>query len=124
VAPAGRHGRQVSPARAISTALKTGWHRSVRLLLAVQICCGAGMTTVELLWQPLTGQRGGKDWIFGLMGAGAWAIGGAGAALLPRVVRMLRGKVTRAAALSRFCQGLALVPLALTVTGLPGVVAG
>jgi hypothetical protein len=102
-------------------ALRTGWQRPVRLLLAVELLWGAGMSTVELLWQPTTGREAGPDngWIFGAMGAAGWAAAAAGAALLPPLVRLLGGRVVRAAALLRVGQGLALLPLALTTGGRP-----
>jgi MFS family permease len=116
---------RMSALRTVRAALRTGWHPSVRLLLAVQILSGAGMTTLELLWQPATAARtGGNEWIFGVLGAGGWAAGGVGAALLPAVVRALGGKVVRGVAVSRLCQCLALVPFAVAGTGSAGVVAG
>lgn len=115
VVPAHAEAPRVSVLRTMRSALRVGWGRSVRLLLAAQVLLGAGLSTVELLWQPVTAARaGGRDWIFGVVAAGGWAVRGVGAVLLPPIVRALGGKVVRAAGALRACQGLAMIPLALT----------
>lgn len=109
--------------RVVAESVRLGWgRRPLRLLLAVELSWGAGLTAVELLWQPLTNAELGDAediWLFGLMGASAWIAGAAGAALLPGFVRLTKGRVTWAAALLRLVQGAATVGL-----GLGGGVAG
>jgi predicted MFS family arabinose efflux permease len=107
--------RRASVTRTIGRALRSGWHRPLRLVLAVQILWGAGLSAVELLWQPVTTRQvsAANGWIFGVVAAAGWAAAAGGAALLPPLLRLLGDRVALAAAVLRVVQGLALVPLAL-----------
>lgn len=109
----------------IRDAVTVGWrHPGLRLVLAVELSWGAGLTAVELLWQPRTADVLGSSsatWVFGLMSATAWVAGAGGALLVPPLVRLLRGRTALAAALLRVGQGLTVVGLALA-GGLVGLV--
>ncbi len=111
----------------VKAALRLGWSgRSLRLLLAVEISWGAGLTALELLWQPRTRtELGGQEdfWIFGVMSAAGWLAGAGGALLLPVLLRAFKGRVTWAAASLRLGQGATLAGLGLA-GGLSGVVVG
>jgi len=103
--------------RVIGAGTVLGWRsRPLRLLLAVELAWGAGLGGFELLWQPRAhealGARAGL-WVFGVLAAGGWLAGAAGSALLPPLIRLLRGRVAAAAALLRVVQGLALLPMAV-----------
>lgn len=99
----------------IRGAVRLGWsRRSLRLVLAVELLWGAGLTSVELLWQPRTAEllgAGDDTLVFGLTAAGAWVAGAAGAALLPALIRLLGGGTARAAAAMRVLQGLTVLGL-------------
>lgn len=111
----------------VAAALRLGWSgRSLRLVLAVEISWGLGLAACEILWQPRTRlELSGPDdlWLFGVMSAGGWLAGAAGSLLLPLLVRALRGRLSRAAALMRVLQGATLAVLGLA-GGLVGVVVG
>jgi hypothetical protein len=102
-----------------------GWrHRGLRLVLAVEVTWGAGLTALELLWQPRTADVLGTTddtWVFGGMSAAAWLVGAGGALAAPLLVRLLGGRTEHAAALLRIAQGATSVGLA-AAGGLAGVV--
>lgn len=97
--------------------MKMGWsRRSLRLVLAVELLWGAGLTCVELLWQPRTAELLGSSddtFVFGLTAASGWVAGAVGAALLPLLIRLLAGGTTRAAAAMRVLQGVTVLGLGL-----------
>lgn len=111
--------------RLVRESTTLGWrHRGLRLVLAVEVTWGAGLTALELLWQPRTAAVIGTTsdtWIFGGMAAGALLVGAGGALAAPPLVRLLRGRTEYAAALLRVAQGATVLGLAAT-GGLVGVV--
>jgi MFS transporter, DHA1 family, tetracycline resistance protein len=119
-----RHGR-ASIGGTVTGAVRSGWRKPLRYVLAVQVSWGAGISVVELLWQPVTQRAAGtgRPWVFGVMAAAAWLVAALSTALLPRLIRLVGGRVNRAAAVLRVAQGVALVPLAIG-GGLAPVVAG
>lgn len=109
----------------VRSAVQLAWgNRSLRLILSVELFWGAGLTAVELLWQPRTAELLGSaedPLVFGLMGAGAWIAGAVGAALLTPLLVLTRGSTPWAAALLRVFQGVAVLSFAL-VGGLAGLI--
>jgi MFS family permease len=108
----------------VRAAVRLAWaRRPLRLLLAVELLWGAGLTFLELLWQPRTAVLVGPGEdavVLGVMAAGGWVAGAVGAAGLPPLVR-LAGGTARAAAALRVVQGLAVLGLGLA-GGVVGVV--
>jgi len=102
--------------RVVREGVRLGWaHRPLRLVLAVELLWGAGLTVFELLWQPRTAALlGGADPtpVTGAMAAAGWVAGAAGAGLLALLVRGAGG-TARAAAALRVAQGLAVLGLGL-----------
>ncbi len=109
----------------VRSALRLAWgKRSLRLILGVELFWGAGLVAVELLWQPRTVEiLGSADdpFVFGVMGAGAWAAGAVGAALLGPLLKLTRGSTPWAAAILRLVQGATVLGMA-AVGGLIGLI--
>lgn len=103
--------------RVVRDAVRLGWaRRPLRLVLAVELLWGAGLTCVELLWQPRTAELLGSSeetYVFGLTTAGGMVAGAVGGALLPALIRVLRGGTEWAAAVMRIAQGLTVLGLGL-----------
>jgi MFS family permease len=110
--------------RVVRESAALGWQqRGLRLLLAVEVTWGAGLTAVELLWQPRTADALGTTsdtWVFGAMTATAWLVAAGGTLAVPPLVRLLRGRTELAAALLRVAQGATVVGLA-AAGGLAGI---
>lgn len=107
--------------------VRLGWRDvGIRAVLGAEMAWGLAIGTVELLWQPrvqqLVGDVSERTVLLGIFGAGAFLVGAAGAALLPKLRRILGGRTGLAASTVRVGQGLAVVGMAFA-GGVPALLA-